>query len=140
MLTVAHAVWYVAGVARGRPERRALTRSLRDLTRFAKWARLGGGVSSPGYSYLVPTFVLRWVDDSKMLAICARSMPRTIHEGRPRRLPSGEDLDGEFWEVSVARFSKAQQKNSKICVNSHCVGVKLVVLFHENLDEAVRVA
>ena len=41
-LTVAHAVWYFAGaLLGGRPKERALTRSLRDLTRFAKWARVG---------------------------------------------------------------------------------------------------
>ena len=41
-LTVAHAVWHFAGVSLvGRPKERALTRSLCDLTRFAKWARVG---------------------------------------------------------------------------------------------------
>ena len=44
VLTVAHAVWHFAGVVLGgRPEERALTRSLCDLTRFAKWARVGAG-------------------------------------------------------------------------------------------------
>ena len=37
-LTVAHTVWYFAGVPYGAAsKKRALTRSLRDLTRFAEW-------------------------------------------------------------------------------------------------------
>ena len=44
VLTVAHAVWHFAGVPLGgRPRERTLTRSLRDLTRFAEWARVRAG-------------------------------------------------------------------------------------------------